>query len=278
MKTADSQIVANGISHRVRIEGHSGPWVVFSNSLGCTLEMWDEQVEVLQDEYRILRYDTRGHGGTHSTPGPYSLDLLADDLLGVLEAVGVNECTLVGISLGGMVAQTATLASPAHFTGLVLADTTSHYGPQVAEFWENRARTSLENGLDSIAESTPQRWFTPEFTRLNPSVVARLQAMVRSTDPQGYAGCCAAIQAVNTTDQLGAITIPTAVIVGERDPSTTVEHARRIHDAITHSSLHVIPDAAHLSNVEQPSRFTEIVRALLNPPSKNESDNDCTVS
>lgn len=260
----EARIAANGITHRVRVDGDTGPWVVFSNSLGCTLRMWDEQAAALSGHYRVLRYDTRGHGESQSSPGPYSLDLLAQDLLGLLEAVGVDRCALVGLSLGGMIAQTAALREPDRFTGLVLADTTSRYGPEVADFWAERARTALDGDLGTIARSTPARWFTPGFAAHRPEVVGRYQAMVNSTSPEGYAGCCAAIPRIDVTGQLPSIAVPTAVVVGEQDPSTTVAHARRIHEAIPHSSLHVIPDAAHLSNVEQPAEFTRILRDVLN--------------
>ena len=206
---------------------------------------------------------TRGHGGTASTPGPYDFDLLADDLLALLVAVGVDRCTLVGLSMGGMLAQVAALKQPEAFTGLVLADTTSRYGPEVSAFWANRVAVALTSGLSSIAETTPSRWFTAGFADRNPELVARYQAMVRSTDPEGYAGCCAAIPEIDVTDRLSAITIPTAVIVGADDPSTTVDHADRIHRAIWRSSLHVIPDAARLFNVEQPEAFTAVLLDFL---------------
>jgi 3-oxoadipate enol-lactonase len=267
---ARSRVTANGVAHHVRIDGDSGPWVAFSNSLGCTLEMWDQQAAALSEHHRVFRYDTRGHGRSESSPGPYTLDLLARDLLALLDANGIDTCTMVGLSMGGMLGQTAALLEPGRFTGLVLADTTSRYGPEVAEFWVNRVNTALTIGLGGIAQTTPTRWFTPGFTKQHPELVERYRKMVLNTDPHGYAGCCAAIPAIDVTDQLANITVPTAVIVGADDPSTTVAHARRIHAAIPQSTLHIIPDAAHLSNVEQPARFTEILVGFLaeNPPGK----------
>ncbi|TQL45030.1 3-oxoadipate enol-lactonase [Homoserinimonas aerilata] len=263
MTEGDRMIEAGGIPHRVRIDGTSGPWVVFSNSLGCTLEMWDEQVAVLSAGHRVLRYDTRGHGGSGSTSGPYDFELLAGDLLAILDAVGVERCTLVGLSMGGMIAQHAALAQPERFTGLALADTTSHYGREVSDFWAGRAATALSQGLDSIALTTPLRWFTPALVARNPELVRRYQRTLRTTNPEGYAGCCAAIPHIDTTARLPAIDVPVAVIVGEHDPSTTIEHARRLHAAIAGSTLHIIPEAAHLSNVEQPEHFTRILLDLL---------------
>lgn len=256
-------ITAGGVPHRVRIDGDAGPWLVFSNSLGCSHEMWDAQVEALRNDHRILRYDTRGHGGTPATPGPYSLGVLADDLLAIIEGVGIRQCALIGLSMGGMIAQHAALTRPELFTHLALADTTSHYGPASHDFWRGRAHTARTEGLAPIADTTPSRWFTPGFGERHPDTVTRYQEMLRSADPEGYAGCCEAIPHIDTTSRLGELRMPVTVIVGEHDPSTTVEHARRIHEAIPHSALHVIPDAAHLSNVEQSQRFTDALRTLL---------------
>lgn len=259
-------ISAGGVPHRVRIDGDHGPWVVFSNSLGCTLEMWDAQVETLRDSHRTLRYDTRGHGGTPATPGPYNFAMLTEDLLAILDGMGIQRSALVGLSMGGMIAQHAALARPDAFTHLALADTTSHYGAPSHGFWRARARTARTEGLAPIAETTPSRWFTAGFGERHPDVIARYQEMLRSADPEGYAGCCEAIPHIDTTSRLGQLQLPVAVIVGAHDPSTTIEHARRTHKAIPHSALHVIPDAAHLSNVEQPQVFTNALRGLLEEP------------
>jgi 3-oxoadipate enol-lactonase len=256
-------LTAGGVPHRVRIDGDHGHWVVFSNSLGCSLEMWDAQVEELRGSHRILRYDTRGHGGTPATPGPYSLDMLAADLLAIMDAAGIRECALVGLSMGGMIAQHAALARPHAFTQLALADTTSHYGDDSHDFWRTRAHTARTQGLAPIAETTPRRWFTFGFGERHPDIVARYQEMLRSADPEGYAGCCEAIPHIDTTSRLPRLRMPVTVIVGEHDPSTTVDHARRIHAAIPQATLQLIDDAAHLSNVEQPQQFTQALRTLL---------------
>jgi len=256
-------VEANGLRIRCEEESGDGPWIVLSNSLGTTLEMWDGQVEALRGRYRILRYDTRGHGGTEAPPGPYSLDDLADDLLALMDARGIGRAVLVGLSLGGMIAQVAALRAPHRFAGLVLCDTTSRYGPEVAGFWAARIRTALDEGLASIAETTPARWFTAGFVGRRPEVVAACQATLRATAPQGYAGCCAAIPTIDVTERLRGLRIPALVIVGEQDPSTTPEHARRIAEALPGADLAVLPDAAHLSNVEQPEAFNAALLGFL---------------
>lgn len=254
---------AGGITHRVRIDGDAGPWIVFSNSLGCTLEMWDQQVVPLLGRHRILRYDTRGHGGTEGTPAPYDFDTLSDDLFDIMDAERISSATFVGLSMGGMLGQVAAIRSPERFNAHLFADTTSHYGPEKEAFWAERARLALSGQMKKIAASTPSRWFTPAFQRDHPRTVDAYQAMLLDTSPQGYAGCCAAIAGIDVTRDLRTLRAPTAVVVGANDPSTTVEHARRIHEAIPDASLHVIPRAAHLSNVEQPEAFNHILLALL---------------
>ena len=257
-------VEAGGLRVRCEVEGESGPWVVFSNSLGTTLEMWDAQAAALRGRFRTLRYDTRGHGGTDAPAGPYFFDALADDLLALMDAQGIERAVLVGLSMGGMLAQVAALKAPHRFDGLVLCDTTSRYGPEVAAFWAGRVHTALTQGLASIAETTPARWFTTAFVDQHPDVVAHYQAMLRSTPPQGYAGCCAAIPAIDVTERLSTLRIPARVIVGEQDGSTTPEHARRIVAALPGADLIVLPDAAHLSNVEQPEAFNAALLEFLN--------------
>jgi len=256
-------VEANGLHVRCVVEGDTGPWIVFSNSLGTTLEMWDGQMEALRGRYRVLRYDTRGHGGTDAPPGPYGFDDLAEDLLALMDAHGIDRAVLVGLSMGGMLAQVAALKAPHRFEGLVLCDTTSRYGPEVAGFWAGRVRTALTEGLASIAETTPARWFTPGYQERHPEVVAHYQAMLRANPPQGYAGCCAAIPTIDVTERLHGLSIPARVIVGEQDPSTTPEHARRIAEALPNADLVVLPDAAHLSNVEQPAAFNAALLEFL---------------
>jgi 3-oxoadipate enol-lactonase len=260
--TTDTTIVANGISHRVRIDGDSGPWVVFSNSLGTTLEMWDAQVLALPG-HRVLRYDTRGHGGTAAPPGPYTLEELADDLIGILDGVGVDECAFVGLSLGGMIGQVAMLKAPHRFRCAVLADTTSRYGPEAAERFNTRIETALHSGLGPIADTIPASWFTADFPSRKPDTVARFQAMLAGNDPEGYAGCCAAIPAIDVTDRLAELSFPVRVIVGQQDHSTTVEHARRIVEHLPDADLVIIPHAAHLSNVEQPDVFNDALVSFV---------------
>ena len=250
---------ANGIHVNYEIEG-SGPWVVMSHSLACGLHMWDEQVEALRDRYRVLRFDTRGHGASDAPDGAYTLDMLADDLHGLLQALRVERAHFVGLSMGGMIGMTYALKYPGALRSLVLCDTSSRIGPEAAPVWQERIDTVSAKGMEPMVEPTLKRWFTESFLATRPPVVERVAKMIRSTPSKGYIGCCHAIPKINLTDRLNAIKCQVQVIVGEQDVGTPVAMAETIHKAIPGSELVVIPSASHLSNLEQPAAFN---RALL---------------
>ncbi len=253
---------ANGIEINYEAEGE-GPWFVFSHSLACHLGMWYEQAVALRDRYRVLRYDTRGHGKTSAPPGPYTLELLADDLLGLLDALGVARMHFVGISLGGMIGQVFALRYPERLASLVLCDTTSYYPPEARSVWEERIRTVREKGMEAMVEPTLARWFTPAFRAQRPDMMKRVAAMIRSTPVEGYIGCCHAIPQIDTRGRLKEISCPTLVMVGEEDPGTPVAMARAIHEAIPGSRLAVIPQASHLCNLEQTAAFNRVLEDFL---------------
>jgi pimeloyl-ACP methyl ester carboxylesterase len=157
------EVLANGTRIHYQVSGQDGPWVVLSHSLACELSMWDEQVRLLEGRYRVLRYDTRGHGGSEPPTGACTLEQLAADALGLMDAVGVARAHFVGLSMGGMIAQSAALAQPERFLSLVLADTTSRYPAEFAAVWEARIKLAREGGMEAHVAPTMQRWFTPGF-------------------------------------------------------------------------------------------------------------------
>lgn len=211
----------------------------------------------------MLRYDTRGHGKTSAPPAPYTLELLADDLVALMDALGIERVHFVGISLGGMVGQVFALGHPERLASLVLCDTTSHYSPDARPAWEERIRTVREKGMEAMVEPTLARWFTPAFRAQRPDMMKRVAAMIRATPVEGYIGCCHAIPRIDTRTRLQEIRCPTLVIVGEEDPGTPVAMARAIHEAIPGSRLAVIPQASHLCNLEQTVVFNRILRDFL---------------
>lgn len=256
------KLVANGIEINYEIEGN-GPVVTFSHALSTSLHLWDEQARALRGRYRVLRYDTRGHGQTSAPAGPYTLEQLADDLHGLLTGLGIAQTHFVGLSMGGMIGQTFALKYPAMVASLVLCDTTSRYPAAAASVWEERIRTAQAQGMGSIAEGVLARWFTAPFLARRKDLVDRVQGWVRATPPAGFIGCCHAIPKINVTDKLGRLTCPALVIVGEEDPGTPPEMAREIQAALPSAELAILRSASHLSNLEQPEAFSRVLGGFL---------------
>ena len=252
----------NGISINYEVAG-SGPWVVMSHSLACSLQMWAPQVSALESRYRVLRFDTRGHGASDAPAGAYTLEQLAQDLHGLLTALGVERPHFVGLSMGGMIGMTYALAHPGVFRSLVLCDTTSRYPPELRPVWADRIATATQKGMQPLVEPTLQRWFTPAMLAQRPPVIERVAQMIAATSPQGFVGCCHAIPQIDLTHRLASIDCPVQVIVGEQDVGTPVAMAREIHDAAPGSELVIIPNASHLSNLEQPDAFNRALLAFL---------------
>ena len=257
-------VTVNGINVHYTLDGPANaPVVTLSHSLATDLSMWDPQMKALTARYRVLRYDTRGHGGTDAPTGAYSLEQLAGDARALLAALGVTRTHWVGLSMGGMIGQTLALASPELFLSLSLCDTSSRIPPEMKSAWADRIRTAETQGMEPLVEPTLARWFTAPFRDRRKDVVDTVRTMIRSTKPQGYAGCCHAIAALDLTDKLSAIKIPTVVIVGEEDLGTPVTASQAIQAKIAGSRLHILRSAAHLSNMEQPEAFDAALTSFL---------------
>lgn len=261
------RVTANGIGVKYQVHSDatdpSAPVVTLSHSLATSLSMWDPQVPGLAARYRVLRYDTRGHGGTDAAPAPYTLETLAQDAVELLDALGVERTHFVGLSMGGMIGQLLALTHPEKLRSLVLCDTTSRVPLDARPTWDERIRTAESQGMAPHVEPTIARWFTAPFRERRPETVDRVRAMIGGTDPKGYAGCCHAIKMLDLTDRLGDIRVPTLILVGEDDPGTPVAASRAIHERIRGSRLVVIPSASHLSNIEQPDAFNQALAAFL---------------
>lgn len=258
------RITANGISVQYTLNGPAGaPVVTFSHSLATDLAMWEPQAAALASKYRVLRYDTRGHGGTDAPPGAYTLEQLAEDARALLAALGVERTHFVGLSMGGMIGQVLALQHPEMLRSLVLCDTSSRIPPEAWPTWDERIRVAEARGMEPHVEPTVGRWFTPPFVAQHPEVVDKVRAMIRQTKPQGYVGCCHAIRALDLTEELHRIGIPTLVIVGEDDPGTPVAASRTIHERIKGSQLVILKSAAHLSNLEQAEAFNAALTEFL---------------
>ena len=258
------KITANGISINYTLGGPaSAPVVTLSHSLATNLSMWDPQIPALTSRYRVLRFDTRGHGGTDAPEGAYSLDQLAEDTRVLLQTLGIARTHFIGLSMGGFIGQILALTYPQMLQSLVLCDTTSRVPPDATPMWDERIRAAQAHGMEPHVEPTIGRWLTAPFREQRPDVVDRVRAMIRATNPAGYIGCCHAIAALDLTDRLQAIAAPTLVIVGEEDPGTPVAASRTIHERIKGSELVILKSASHLSNMEQPEAFNRAVTTFL---------------
>ncbi len=256
------KIKTNGIELNCVIEGE-GPWLTMSHSLACNLSMWDPQMAQLTKRYKVLRFDTRGHGGSSAPQGPYTLEQMADDVHGLFAALGIRETHWAGLSMGGMIGETYALKYPGVFRSMVLADTTSRRPPNAAQMWGDRILMAREKGMDALVESTLGRWFTEPYRTAHPEVISRIGNDIRSTPVDGFAGCCDAIAKIDVLDRLKEINCPALVIVGDQDHGTPPEMARQIHANLRGSELLIIKSAAHLSNVEQSEIFTRAMTGFL---------------
>ena len=240
-------IAANGTELFYDLAGPDGaPVIVFSNSIGATLEMWDAQARALSDRYRVLRYDTRGHGRSPVVDAPITLDTLAADLAGLLDALDIARAHVVGLSLGGMTAQAFGAAYPDRVHGLVLM-ATSAWLPDGQ--WNERAAAVRAGGMGAIVDAVMSRWFTPAFAQA-PEAQALRQRFI-ANDPRGYAVCCGAIATMDLRESNRSITAPTLIVAGADDPATPPAMGEEIRGRIAGAELIVVPRAAHILNMEQ---------------------------
>jgi 3-oxoadipate enol-lactonase len=243
-----------------------GPWLTLSHSLATHLGMWEPQLESLGRHFTLLRYDTRGHGGTSATASPYSLNQLADDAHALLVHLGIARTHWLGLSMGGMIGQVLAIRHPEVLDRVVLADTTGQVPAAGAALWNDRRRIARTEGLQALEQPTLERWFTKPYREAQPALMASIGAMIRNTTVEGYAGCCAAIAMTNTLAVLVQQRSPALVIVGDQDQATPPSAAQAIVDHWPGARLVVLPDAAHLANIEQAAAFNAAVLDFLAEP------------
>jgi len=243
------------------LDGPAGrPVLAFSNSLGADFSMWDFQAAEFQKSFRILRYDTRGHGKSSVTPGPYSIAQLGKDVLGLLDALHLQQIHFCGLSMGGMIGMWLAVNAPERLGKLMLCNTGAKIG--TAEVWRARIEAVRTGGMKAIAPGVMERWFTPAFRAKNSALVARVQKTLEETDSDGYIACCAAVRDFDFRDQLGAISVRTLVVSGAHDPSTPSADGKFLSQHIR-GAKYAEPNAAHLSNMEDGDRFNQEVGAFL---------------
>jgi 3-oxoadipate enol-lactonase len=256
MKTAK----VNGTEIHYELHGKQGSsWLILSHSLACSTRMWDPQVAALKDRYCILNYDMRGHGKSAAPAGPYTLDMLADDVLGLMKHLGIERAKYIGLSIGGMIGQHLALKEPKRFEKMVLADTGHAQTPETIKQWEERIRIAESQGMKPLVPGTMERWFTPAF-RDKPEA-RKIAEIVASTPVAGYVGCGQAIMKLNTTARLSDIKLPVLAITGESDGAAA--GTKYIGEHVPGAKFVSIPQAAHIANIEQPEKFNQALREFL---------------
>jgi 3-oxoadipate enol-lactonase len=252
----------DGLVLRYRLDGRAdAPALLFANSLGTDLGMWDAQAATLGDAFRLVRYDTRGHGGSAVPDEPATLERLGRDLLALLDHLGLPWAHLCGLSLGGVTAQWLALHHPARVGRLVLSNTAARVGSVAS--WDARIAAVKAGGMDAIADAVLARFFSPAFRAAQPATVAAFRATLRATDPAGYVACCAALRDADLRPLVGGILAPTLVVGGTLDEATPPAQAEELHAAIRGSELRVLDGVAHLANVEASELFTALLRRFL---------------
>lgn len=249
-------IVAHTVSGQL-----DAPTVVLANSLGSTWEMWDANLTDWERHFRVVRYDTRGHGRSPVPAGPYDIDDLAEDVVVLLDRLGVERAHLVGLSLGGMTGLRLAARNPERVDRLVVLCTGARLDP--ASAWTDRAELVRTKGSEAVAEAVVRRWFTQARLESDPLLRERCEAMVASTPAEGYASCCEVIAAMDLLPDLPAVTAPTLAIAGADDPATPPWQLERIADSVAHGQLLVVPGAAHLAAAERPDVINPAVIAHL---------------
>ncbi len=259
------QIQANGIVMNYELSGAAtGPVVALSHSLASSLSMWDPQVPALEAAgYRVLRYDTRGHGRTEVSPGPYSLEQLADDAVALMAALELPPVHWVGLSMGGMIGQALALRHGDCVLSLSLCDTMAVLPEGAQAVWAERIANARSKGMEALADTTMERWFTTAYRSPEPALLKLIRQHFLATPLDGYVGCSEAITRLDYLERLATIQLPTLVVVGAEDPGTPVAASEAIQQRIPGARLDIIPAAAHLSNIEQPEIFNRLLLDFL---------------
>jgi len=255
----------NGIEVEFRLDGRDElPWVTLVTGIANDLSMWDRQAAALERDFRVMRYDLRGQGGTQPTPGPYTVDLLVQDLVGLLDALQIRRTSLVGLGLGGALVQAAAVAHPDRVHKLVPCCCRAKMVPEFAKLWHGLIETVKKDGFQSIVEPTAQRWFSEDFKAANPAVLDAVRKMIRRTSVQGYLGCAGAFLGLDVEKDLHRIRAPTLYVSGAEDklggpPELMAGLAAKVPGA-RHVS---VPRAAHIANIQNPQGFNQVLMEFL---------------
>ncbi len=259
------RVTVNGIDLACQVDGPDDkPVLVLSHTLATSRAMWRRQIPHFAQRYRVVSYDMRGHGESAAPDHPYSIEMLGDDVIGLLDGLGIaRPAVFLGISIGGMIGQALALRHPRRFRAIILANTVSRTAPEGAAMWEQRIEAIRKDGVEGQVQSTLERWLSPEFRAREPETTQWVADMIRATPAAGMIGCARAIQKLDYTNRLAQVTLPALVIAGEQDPGASVAASQAIHERIKGSRLEIMPDCRHQTPIEAPDRFNRIVDEFL---------------
>jgi 3-oxoadipate enol-lactonase len=254
----------NGISINYEVSGREGkPWITFSHALCNNLTLWDDQEALLRDDYRILRYDHRGLGQSDAPEGPYTFPMIIADAIALMDHVGVDKTHWCGLSIGGMMGYGLAQDHGDRLLSLIACDSRPDAPPDYQDYFQHRIDVAAEEGMEGLVESTISRWFTPESVAANIPVLDKVRAMIRSTDQTGHAGCCQALKTLAFGSRLGEIRVPTLIIGGAQDKGAPPQALSDAADAIPGAKHVMIPNAGHISNLENPADFNKALKVFL---------------
>ncbi|WP_419760380.1 3-oxoadipate enol-lactonase [Acidisoma sp.] len=253
-----------GFARNFRVDGPDGkPWLVLSNSLAADLSMWDPQAERLAARFRVLRYDTRGHGLSETPPGPYELRDLVQDVVDLLDHVGIERASFMGLSLGGMTGLGLALDHPARVERLICCDARADAPEAYVKGWTDRIAMVAKSGTQAIATATVERWLSARTRAARPELVRRLEEMIAATSDVGYMGCAGALQRLDYRSRLPSIACPTLFIVGALDGATPPEVMADMAERVPRAKFSIVPEAAHISNLDNIPDFDAVADAFL---------------
>ncbi len=254
-------IDADGCPLYVEVEGpERAPVLMLSNSLGTDLHMWDPQLASFARDYRLVRYDRRGHGRSGAPKGPYTMERLGRDALAILDGLGIDKARWCGLSMGGMVGMWLGAHAAERIERLILCNTSCYYADKT--LWDLRIAAVRKDGLEPMADRILSLWFSKPFREQAAETMAAMKAMLIATPVHGYIACCEAVRDMDHRDILAKIAVPTLIIAGRHDPATPVEAAEFIRNHVPGATMSVL-DTAHISNVERPAEFSAQVLKFL---------------
>jgi 3-oxoadipate enol-lactonase len=259
------RVKSKGIDIACQTDGpDDAPVLILGHTLATSREMWRAQIAHFSPRYRVISFDMRGHGESAAPDFPYSLEMLADDVVAVMDGIGVERpATYIGISIGGMIGQALGLRHPKRFNGLILCSTAARTPPEAKPALDQRIEAVKRDGLGAQVQPTLERWLSAEFRAKDPETTKWVADIIRGTPAAGMIGCLHAIKALDYLEQLKQITLPTLIIAGEKDPGTPVAAMQAIRERIAGSKLEIIPHCLHQTPIEAPDTFNKLVAQFL---------------